>query len=478
MVERRQEPTGKVTAFQKAYYWAFIFALLICWSPFNALAYIVPFLVIGWMLVATRSGTIALRTCLWLLGWGILTMSHGLVDRDFVWFNAPLALATYATFGFAFVIPSKRLADRDLLDRMLKWALFIVLIEAIWGIVQAAYGFSQTGTFDRFNGDFVEGTIDPSLKPELAFSNTMYAANMAFLLLFLLPRALRGRSIFHLILGSIALILSSVMHVLLFMFSGLVITLLLYQPYLRRKKAALVGAVILIVLPIIAYLTLTVNFGTTTGFARQLLAGEVPRSQAVKRAFTDMLENYPYIPWIGLGPGQFSSRAGLIGTGLYFGGLQNPRPIPFFPHQISDPQNAFLMDLWYWHASTPSYGSTQKPYFSWLSVYTEFGAFALLAAFLAAFGVLWTMKTKIATPADRVLAVSVGTCVLLFLLLGMQENYWEVPQAVFVGVMLIKVGYANLTSPRACKTSVRFAETGRDTELTMGSLEHRQALPS
>lgn len=441
--------TDKLTSFQKAYYWAFVLSLLVCWSPLNVLAYVVPFLIIAWMLMATRSGVLTVRTCLWLSGWGLLTLLHGLIDQDFVWSNALLALATYAAFGFAFAIPGKRLANKALLEKMLRWVVVFVVVEAIWGIAQAMYGFTQTGSFDLANGDFVEGTIHPSLRPELAFSNPMYAANMAFMLLFLLPRALRGRSLFQFMIGSMALILSSVMHVLLFMFSGLVITFFLYQPYLRRRTAALVGTAILFVLPAIAYALLTTNFGTTTAFVRQVLAGEVPRSQAIKRAFVDMPVNYPYMPWIGLGPGQFSSRAGLISTGLYFGGLQNPRSIPLLPQQISKPQESYLMDLWYWHDSVPHYGSTQKPYFSWLSVYTEFGLFALLAAFALALGVLWRLRTHVTSLASRTLAVSVGAGIILLVLLGIQENYWEVPQAVLVGLMLIKAEYANLIVGKA-----------------------------
>ena len=34
--------------------------------------------------------------------------------------------------------------------------------------------------------------------------------------------------------------------------------------------------------------------------------------------------------------------------------------------------------------------------------------------------------------------------VMLFGALGLQENYWEVPQAVLIGLMLIKLLYANL----------------------------------
>jgi hypothetical protein len=42
------------------------------------------------------------------------------------------------------------------------------------------------------------------------------------------------------------------------------------------------------------------------------------------------------------------------------------------------------------------------------------------------------------------MAISVGTGSVFLLLLGFQENYWEVSQAIFVGCMLLKVLYANV----------------------------------
>jgi hypothetical protein len=42
------------------------------------------------------------------------------------------------------------------------------------------------------------------------------------------------------------------------------------------------------------------------------------------------------------------------------------------------------------------------------------------------------------------MAVAAGAGLIFLLLLGLQENYWEVPQAIFVGVLLNQVMLANL----------------------------------
>lgn len=450
---RTQQPQGlrpsELSSLQRSYYWASVLTLLICWSPSNALAYMMPLAVLGWLLVATRKRALFERAGLWVLGWGIFAAFHALFDPDYVWVSALIALMTYATLAFVFIVPSKWLANPMLLTKMLKWVRPIIVIEALWGIVQAGYGVSQTGSLDISNGDFVEGTIHPSLQPELAFSNVMFAANIAFLLLFLLPYVLRQRYVFTFILGCVALILASVVHVLFFFILSLSFVFLIYRPKPTRKTTLIAG-LILLLLPLIGYAVLTTNFGTAIGFAKQIVSGEVPRSLVVLRAIHQMPLRYPCMPLFGLGPGQFSSRAGLIGTGLYFGGMDNPKPLPLITPQISTPQQEYLMDLWRWHFSRPAYGSTQAPYFSWLSIFTEFGIFAVIIILLLGCKLLLRLKRSARCPSNRVLAMVSSTGIVFTLLLGGQENYWEVPQAVFVGVMLLKIVYANAvySSPR------------------------------
>ena len=59
--------------------------------------------------------------------------------------------------------------------------------------------------------------------------------------------------------------------------------------------------------------------------------------------------------------------------------------------------------------------------------------------------------------------------VMLFGALGLEENYWEVPQAVLVGLMLIKLLYANLMDvpyrPRLSSGAVRMAFPGKSPEV-------------
>jgi hypothetical protein len=198
--------------------------------------------------------------------------------------------------------------------------------------------------------------------------------------------------------------------------------------------------------PVLALLFLSANLKSLPAVFSDLKGGDHPRAEIIRRVFVEMPADYPEMPIIGLGPGQFSSRAALISTGLYFGGITNPRTLPFLRDQISIPSEDYLLDLWVAASDTARYGesSTAKPFFSWVSIYTEFGGFVLLGVFLYVWVLLRRMKSHAKSLDQKWQAVAAGSGLLFFLLLGFQENYWEVPQALLVGLMITQVIYANI----------------------------------
>src|SRR5690606_13693093 len=127
------------------------------------------------------------------------------------------------------------------------------VIQAALGIVQALYGASLSGSFDIANGDYVEGTIHPWLPSGRSFSNPMFAANMAVMLLALAPYIMkrRRRYFFPFLLGSMALILASVVHVLLFLAAAFALIMTLYAPVLFSRR----GGIILMALLALAAIT-------------------------------------------------------------------------------------------------------------------------------------------------------------------------------------------------------------------------------
>ena len=431
--------------YHKAYLVAFIISLFLVWSPSNALAYLAPIIALVVFIAMTKSGTVIQNVIAWFLVWGIIICFYILFTPDFVVHSALLSVLTYSSFIVVMAIPRRFVASLDLMDRMLKWARWIVVIEALVGITQGIYGFNRTGSFDISNGDFVEGTIHPALASELSLSNPMFAINMALLLIALLPDLiLRRKGFFTVLVGSIALIMASVLHVLIMLATAGFLSILFFWPIsLRRSMTYLVGTSLTIAV-ILAFFALRTNFSTADGFARLLLSGESYRSIAIQRAVIEMPRDYPLLPLVGLGPGQFSSRAGLIGTGLYFGGPKFPRPLPFVPQGMSQAFEDNTLDLWLRLVETRTKGSTHLPFLSWLSVYVEWGVLVLLAVFCIVLIMLIRLRSVVRSYPQRVLAAAFGTGVIFLLFIGMQENYWEVPQAILIGLLILKVQYSIL----------------------------------
>lgn len=444
----REAPKAR---YEKAYFWSFLVAMLLCWSPSNLLAYLAPFVAIGLFLLLSRSHTVLRNVLLWFLGWGIVIALYMVLSPGFVIHSALFSVLTYSSF-IIITIPSRFIASIGLMNRMVVWIRWVIILQAVVGIVQAIYGFMRTGSFDASNGDFVEGTIHLALPSELSLSNPMFAINMSFLLLAILPALiLRHKGYLAAALGTVALILASVLHVLLMLAVAGVIAVILYWPINFRRRATYIALTGLAVASVLAFLALENNFGTASSFARQLIRGESFRTVAIRRAVLDLPEAYPLQPLVGLGPGQFSSRAGLIGTGLYFGGPVYARPLPLVPQGMSDALETYTLDLWVSYARRVAAGagggSTNQPFLSWLSVYVEWGILALLAAFGVVAWLLLRVRVVVRTYPQRILAAAFGTGLLLVLFLGAQENYWEVPQAIFIGLMILKVQYAVLMSP-------------------------------
>lgn len=427
--------------------------MLLCWSPSKALAYFAPILAILWYMWVAHSRGARRRGLWWIVGWITLIGAYWALSRRFDVTPAVLAVLTYGTFAALYVIPNRGLGSTRLLGRMLRLVALVMVIEATFGILQAAAGAARTGTFDWSNGDVVQGTIYPMLVSSHAFANPMFAANMAFMFLGLLPVAAQGKKWRGaVLLGIAAFVLASVVHAILFLAAALVAGFVLCRPKLKavRGKTFLVTA--LCALPILAYVFLSSNLALFVPLVERALAGESPRAIVVLESATVIPRQYPLMPLVGFGPGQFSSRAALLASGIFLG--RSGRSLPLIKAQSSPEFSEYLAKLVNL-ARDPTYrGSSQEPFFSWLSVYTEFGLPCLIALFCWVAVILWRARRAALKKNQRLLGTAVVAGVVFFVLLGLQENYWEVPQAVLVGTLLLKVMYANLVGDGALPSRV------------------------
>ena len=447
--------TRRLTRTQQAYLWSFILAVFLCWSPFNVLGYLAPLLVTAVYLILAPSNRATIGIITFILIWFLLTMLHSFQPGFYVW-SAPVWLLTNSMWALILFTPTRPLASWLLWDRLLAIVARVVFIEAIWGLTQAVFGTLETGKLAGSTGDYVEGTIHPSLHPELAFSNPIFATNMALLLIIMIPAVVYERKWrVPFVLGLCALVLASVVHVLFLLAVAVGIAILLYYP----KWLASYRGLLLLAALTIAVLMIAVIIDTGAQRFRRLteltLNSSTPRALVLHRVAKDLPKDYPLAPLVGLGPGQFSSRAGLITTGLFFGGADNPRTLPLLPAGMSDAFDKYVLDLWLDGPSIANSSST-RAWFGWLSVYVEWGALGILACITLALYLLLSVRKRNPGTFYRIHATVFGTGVLFILLLGVQENYWEVAQAILLGSMLLKVLYANLTGTRRMlKKSIR-----------------------
>ena len=456
--------TSSAQKFHGTYFQAFLMAVVLCWSPFNLMAYFAPFFFLLWVMLRSGSQIVVRNVVLITLSWLSILLFYKVIYRDFVVGNGMLAFLTYGSFFPLLAIPSKYLANRDLLWRMLRVVAAVVVLESTLGLVQAFYGTLQTGGFDLSNGDYVEGTIHPALITEGSFSNPMFAAIMATSLTFLLSYYfISGRGKGALILGFFVFVLASVLHVIVFLLGGFVIAFLLFRPKWtlrgRRLKGIYILVIVLALMPVGMGYFLSSNVANLIPVAAQILSQRYPKTAVMFRFYTEVPEDYAAAaaPYIGLGPGQYASRASFMGTGMYFfgGPMSSKRSnIPFTA--MSAPFELFVEDLWIDALTNPAYGSssTAKPQSSWNAVLSEFGLVGSALLLLILGAIMVKVKRHIRNETDRFWAFSFGTSLTFIFLLGFQENYWEVTQAIFIGLLLMKTAYAILVHTNQVEPSV------------------------
>jgi hypothetical protein len=399
--------------------------------------------------------------------WLSLMALAALLNKDFVFQNSILAVLTYSSFLLFLMLPSKQLAGKELLRKMLKLNLIVISVEIFWGFMQGLLSFLKKGSFDLSAGDAVDGTIHPALSSASDFSNVMFTANLIFSLIFILPffQDLKTRQKALVILGGFVVIMASVMHLILFSAAALLACYIFFQPnYFKWNFKRIFAAVVVVGLPVLFVVNfMAANFSLISFYVKRIALGDNPKSQVVIRLFTEAAEEYPQLHITGLGPGQFSSRASLIGSGMYFGSPKAPKKLLFLDPSPTEPFKEHILDLWLWVTNLPyAAGSTRAPFSSWISFYSEFGGVTFVILLLTVLFLLIKVKVISSKKERGKMAFALGTGIVLLFLMGAQENYWEVPQAIMIGLLFIKVLYANVVYGNEAVTLEKTNTTNHD----------------
>ncbi len=450
---------SEITRHQKRFLIIYVLALLSVFSPSKAIGQLsVLFFLFGFVFVAQVSIVNHLikfsALVLLLSGMGIF---YAIVAPDFFVVSYLVFLVTASSFALL-LCNFTSIATPQLISYVAIVSIVMLGFQSCYGIIQAVVAAMQSGTFDISNGDFVRGTIDPSFQPVSSASNPIFAILISSLLIFTAGTERSRPPLWRVVIYGLILLvwlLASVMHTIFFFVIAAVLALVVSVRFVKRNRNhrrnsglfwGFLGSIIFVVgmVPIVLprnfvdipiYITLTVNIGAHA---------HSEKARATYNTVVLLPDTVPFQPIIGLGPGHYSSRASLIMSGEYI----QQSSLSFLPDYRTQASERFILPLWRsFLVSRPGGGSTYHPFYSWLSLYGEFG---LLGMVIIGIVVGWLVLRLRYLVSQEFPFLHLAMLVLLFYLglLGFQDNYWEFTQAVFPAFLLFKLSYDYLRVER------------------------------
>jgi len=186
---------------------------------------------------------------------------------------------------------------------------------------------------------------------------------------------------------------------------------------------------------------LITNLSGTGHILRSLFINKYPKTQILYTFYSTNNNVYPYT---GIGPGQFISRASFMSSGEYFGGKDaKSMVIPFTAPSIYFEKYVYKM----WKKSLSrniSSSSSTQIQSSWGAFLTEYGIILWILLIALITNIIINIKKAVKSPNDKIIAFSLSTYIFYLFFMGIQQNYWEVSQAIFIGLIISKLFYTRL----------------------------------
>jgi len=451
---------NKSKLYSKAVFEIFLFSLFVVWLPFKFLAYLLPFLCLAWFIIRMNSGATLLRLAIYLISFvliiGVYFVFYKIVNEKFIVQNSILSILTYGSFLFLIVLTKKTDVTQEDFIKYIKVIKLFILLESFLGISQVVlFVILHGGNFDSSTWDMAQGTLNPLsfLIPLGNFNNQIYTVNLLSLLLFYTPYAVfQRKGIWVCVLGLLAILAASVWHMFLaFLLAALMITFYFTRTLLRFSSTR-----VLIVFFVISIFSVTIalqpsNFSLVSYYFGKITSDQSPKTAVTVASVSELPKEFPWVYIIGLGPGQYTSRAGLIGTGRYFGEFKDPKKLLFLTPEVSHAFNEYVYDQWEGVAMNPKkYGNStmSRPFYSIMSILIEFGyvVFIVILITILIYFVkikrLYQRRLKENDLLGSLYVLSCGIFVLFLILISLFENYLEVAHAIFLGLVLYKYFYA------------------------------------
>jgi hypothetical protein len=439
--------------------------LLIAFSPSKALGQISTFIFLAGLIFYVQlkpQRHILIYTIAALL-YTFIGLLYLTIMSEFSLVNHFLFLVT-ASSPLILLYDLKPIASPKLMRTLSKRTLLFLALEGLYGITQAIVGSYRTGSFDIDNGDVVRGTIEPSFVPATSGGNAIFAILISTLFMFTLSVSRKGVPSFPLRLrltrtrrlsirwiglcfGGVILVswvLASVLHTIIYAALAVVLTLpfLITQVIPKRTlRQAFSIILVTIVLGGLTVLVLPRNISHLPIFLKYNFSisenSYSEKARATYYTFCRLPKQIPLQPIVGLGPGQYSSRASLIRSGEY---LRVSIPISAYVNPWAE---RYILRLLLPFKRGIKSGSSLFPHYSWLTAYGETGLLGFCAIILLILKAILDFRKLRSYRFPKMHWVML-ILVIYIALLGLQDNYWEFTQAIFPAFLILALCHAYL----------------------------------
>lgn len=435
-------------------YEVFILSLILTWFPSKSLPYASPYIIIVYTIIVYKYQTIFLDFIKVASVIFLFIVINYLIRGNYILSNGVLTLITYGPFILLWAMPNKGLSP-FYMKKIYKAICFTVGFQSIIGIAQFLIAFVKQGSYSVDMGDFIQGTIVPlsfNLEGDRGIGNAYFVINILIMMLFILVDDKKTKkTYFVLTIASLAVILAGVHHALISIFMALFLSLFIVEMKKAVRYTFILIPAIAIALSIFYFLNPN-NVYLYSHYFDLYSSGESFKTIAMKNAIIDLYNDHPNISIFGTGLGQFSSRAGLIASGTYLGGLDENRSIPFFSIAKSEYFKRYAFEVYYAMKTDKSttHGAASRPFFSLMSIYVELGIVVFIVIFYYLVKKIYYIKAKYNsynkigfTKAKNVATMLIAT-ILFFAFVSFFENYLEMNQATLTCFILAKIFYNNI----------------------------------
>lgn len=440
--------------------------LLTTFMPMKALGAASGIIVVLVGLFLSQFGQALLRILVALGSFLAVTLIHYLLEPSSIFLGTVLFVVTYSQFALFLLRPTTNLCDGDR-TRMIGLLTLACWLQGVLGILQAIASRLSTGTFDLGSGDAVTGTIG-LYTSETRGSNVFFSIAILSTALITLSLVPNFKGLVRSLPALVAFVFASVLHLqLVTAIAAAVTTIVMFSlRFLRRRGFArvdfLAPAVMAVTVPLGVLIT-PLNYGSYQGYVLPEVANltegastqsspvEISQGESIAveaavettpsarfnnyklkiavRTLLELPEIAPHQPVLGVGAGQFNSRAALIATGKYLDGLA----IPEAWSGVSQSSQELFVPLF--EAGIPqSTGSAWFPYFSVQSLYAELG---ILGIALVVTAITQALRRLVGSHrAGSGVPALIG--LTWFLVgIGFYQNYWEWTQAIVLPVFVL-----------------------------------------